>query len=61
MNKFIDSILLRKEFRELTRISRTTEWRLEQKGLLPTAVVIDGRVLGYKKSSYMKWLEDNSE
>ncbi|EPN4987711.1 helix-turn-helix transcriptional regulator [Vibrio alginolyticus] len=55
-----DRIISRAKFRALTGISRTTEWRLSQKGILPELVVIDGIVLGYKHSSYMLWLESNT-
>ena len=56
----IDRIIKKYEFRRLSGISRTTEWRWMRRGLLPQAVVIDGRILGYRESSYIKWLEDNS-
>ena len=56
----IDRIIKKYEFRHLSGISRTTEWRWMRRGLLPQAVVIDGRILGYRESSYIKWLEDNS-
>ena len=51
-----DRILSRAQFRELTGISRTYEWRLGQDGKLPAVVKIDGHVLGYKESDYLDWL-----
>ncbi len=53
-------IIKRSEFREITGISRTTEWRLAQEDNLPKAVVVNGRVLGYLESSYRDWLEQHS-
>lgn len=56
----VDRIISRAEFRSLTGISRTTEWRLSQKGLLPDCVIIDNVNLGYRESSYGIWLDKNS-
>ncbi|MFK5915354.1 MAG: hypothetical protein QM484_13365 [Woeseiaceae bacterium] len=55
-----DRIISRLEFRTLTGISRTTEFRMNRTGNLPAAVVIDGRILGYRESAYLSWLEKNS-
>jgi len=55
-----DRIISRSEFRELTGISRTSEWDLGRRGKLPTLVVIDGRKLGYLESAYLDWLKQNS-
>ena len=56
----IDRILSRSEFRALTGISRTTEFRMNRAGTLPAAVVIAGRHLGYRLSDYTTWLEKNT-
>ena len=56
----MDNIISKKEFRERTGFSRTSEWRYETKGLLPKTVTVGGRVLGYLESSYNKWIEDNT-
>ncbi len=53
----LDRILSRAEFRELTGLSRTSEWRLAKDGKTPSPVIIDGRIIGYRKSSYLLWLE----
>ena len=54
-----DRILSRSEFRELTGISRTSEWDLSRQGKLPPLVVIDGRKLGYLESAYNQWLQQH--
>ncbi|WP_392340721.1 helix-turn-helix transcriptional regulator [Moritella marina] len=56
----LDRIISRVKFRELTGISRTTEWRLAQKNLLPKQLEISGRHMGYLESSYIAWLELNA-
>ncbi len=55
-----DRIISRKEFRELTGISRTSEWRMLQTGLLPKIITINNRILGYKESDYKKWIKRNT-
>ena len=55
-----DRLISRNQFRELTGISRTTEWRLSQEGVLPGAVVVNGRFLGYLESAYADWLKQHS-
>lgn len=56
-----ERIITRKEFRELTGISRTKEWRLGQKGLLPNTIEVNARILGYLESSYIEWLLKHSK
>ena len=55
-----ERVISRKQFRELTGISRTTEWRLDKEGCLPDKIVIRGNILGYSESSYYSWLELHS-
>ena len=55
-----ERIILRKEFRELTGISRTTEWRMLQAGDLPKAIKVKNKTLGYLESEYRKWLKKNT-
>ena len=55
-----DRIISRKKFRELTGISRTTEWRMLQAGLLPKVIKVNGKILGYKESDYKKWIKKNT-
>jgi len=54
-----DRIISRNQFRELTGISRSTEWRLAQEGKLPALVEVNGRALGYLESAYNQWLQQN--
>jgi len=53
-------IIQRKEFRMLTGISRSTEWRLQQAGALPKVIKINDRILGYLESDYNEWLSKNT-
>ena len=53
----LDRIISRSEFRELTGLSRTSEWRLAKDGKTPAPVIVDGRIIGYRQSSYESWLE----
>ncbi len=55
-----DRIIKRTQFRELTGISRSTEWRLHQEGKLPALVEVNGIKLGYRESSYHDWLQSNT-
>lgn len=57
----MDNIISRKELRKRIGISRSTEWRYDRQGILPTKVILGGRVLGYLESSYKKWIQDNSD
>jgi prophage regulatory protein len=55
-----DRIINRAEFRELTGLSRTKVWRMEQENATPPPVTIDGRTLGYRLSDYTAWLESRT-
>ena len=55
-----DRIISRAEFRELTGISRTSEWDLLRRGKLPPIVIVNGRKLGYMASAVTAWMEANS-
>ena len=55
-----DRIIQRNEFRELTGISRTSEWRMLQAGLLPKVIKVNNRILGYLESDYKDWLSRNT-
>ena len=55
-----ERIISRAKFRELTGISRSSEWRLRQKGKLPTVVEVNGRKLGYPESAYNAWIKQYS-
>lgn len=56
----VNRIIQRNEFRELTGISRTTEWRMQQAGSLPKVIKINNRILGYRESDYNDWLSKNT-
>ena len=59
-NTVIDRLITREELRAYLNISKSTEWRMQQKGLLPKTVTVGGRILGYLLSAYLKWIKDNS-
>ena len=44
--KTIERVIRRNEFRELTGFSRSKEYRLSRKGLLPAILKLDGKVQG---------------
>lgn len=56
----VDRIIQRNKFRELTGISRTTEWRMLNAGLLPKIIKVNNRMLGYLESDYKEWLFKNT-
>ena len=56
----LDRIISRADFAELTGMSRTTLWRLLNSGDLPEVVKINGRILGFRESAYLAWLDKNS-
>ncbi len=55
-----DRIISRKEFAELTCLSRTSIWRLINSGDAPEVVIINGRILGFRESAYIAWLDRNT-
>ena len=60
MQNSTDRIISRPEFRELTGLSRTSEWRGRRDGKLPPVVRVGDRIIGYRESDYLKWLAANS-
>lgn len=56
----LDIIISRAQFRKLTSLSRTSEWKLQKLGNLPPVVKINGRILGYRASAYSAWLKQHS-
>lgn len=60
-NSNIDRIISRKEFAELTGMSRTSIWRGIKNGDLPATVVINNRVLGFLESDYLCWLDKHTQ
>ncbi|PCJ87994.1 MAG: DNA-binding protein [Thiotrichaceae bacterium] len=59
-NSNIDRVIDRSEFAELTGLSRTSVWRLINSGDAPKVVKINGRIIGFRESSYIEWLEKNT-
>ncbi len=59
-NSTIDRVISRAEFAELTGLSRTSIWRLVNSGNAPKVVKINGRIIGFRESSYKKWLDKNT-
>ena len=55
-----DRIINRAEFAELTGMSRTSIWRLINSGDAPEVVKINGRILGFRESAYIAWLDRNT-
>ena len=55
-----ERIISRKEFRELTGISRSSQWKMTREGKLPPEVKLnDNWILGYRYSDYLQWLQNN--
>lgn len=56
-----ERIISPQQFRNLTNMSRSKEFRLNGKKCLPPRVIIDGIVLGYRESDYLAWLETHTK
>jgi prophage regulatory protein len=52
----IDCFLRERELLAITRLSRSTRWRLEKAGQFPQARRIGPHSVGYLKSEIMQWL-----
>tara|TARA_R110001583_G_scaffold100539_1_gene246575 strand:+ start:4549 stop:4761 length:213 start_codon:yes stop_codon:yes gene_type:complete len=59
-NVILEKVITRAEFRMLTNMSRSKEYRLSRKGLLPASFLLDGKVQGYPESDYNNWLKNNT-
>ena len=54
-----DRIVLPAEYRKRAgNISRSTEHRDRKAGRTPTPITKNGRVIGYRESSFQKWLDE---
>lgn len=42
---------------ELMRKSRVSIWRWERDGVLPIPVRINGKVIGWRRSVFLEWME----
>ncbi|PSW68735.1 AlpA family phage regulatory protein [Photobacterium kishitanii] len=54
-------ILKRKDMVEILGISRVTLWRYMTKGVMPSAVIVNGRILGWKEKDIEDWLSNNTK
>jgi predicted DNA-binding transcriptional regulator AlpA len=53
-----DQIIRAKEVQEMTRLSRTTLWRMENKGEFPRRVSLGGNSVGWKLSEVSHWIDN---
>jgi prophage regulatory protein len=53
----VDDVVLReREEKALTRLSRTTRWKLERAGDFPKAIKLTSRARGHLRSEVLAWL-----
>lgn len=50
-------ILPLKELPNVLGISRTTLWKLRSEGSFPAPLKLNGKVLGWRRESIVKWLD----
>ncbi|WP_064601611.1 helix-turn-helix transcriptional regulator [Photobacterium sp. J15] len=53
-----DRFVREKERQQITQISRSTAWRLEQEGKFPARRQIGGRAVGWLHSELMDWVNN---
>ncbi len=53
-----DRIILEKERKQMTGISRTTAWRMEQKGQFPKRRKVSDGLVGWLESELISWIEN---
>ena len=53
----IDRIIREEECKLITGLSRSTRWRMEQKGRFPLRCQISPGCVGWKASELKKWFE----
>jgi len=53
-----DRIILEKERKQLTGISRSTAWRLEQKGRFPKRRQVSDGLVGWLESELVDWIQN---
>jgi len=51
-----DRIILEKERKQMTGISRTTAWRMEQKGKFPKRRQVSDGLVGWLESEINEWI-----
>ena len=54
-------ILLEKQVRDLTGLSRCTRWRLERRGEFPKRVTLTQRCVGWCEAEVLAWLKTRVE
>lgn len=58
MSETTDRFLLEEDVKAATRLSRTTRWRMEQKGEFPQRrIMTNGGRVGWLASEVQEWLE----
>jgi predicted DNA-binding transcriptional regulator AlpA len=58
MPKTPDRIIRAKEVQDLTGLSRTTLWRMENKGEFPRRVSLGGNLVGWRWSEISQWIDE---
>ena len=53
-----ERIILEKERKQMTGISRTTAWRMEQKGEFPKRRKVSDGLVGWLESELITWIEN---
>ena len=56
-NSYEDRFLRETEILKMTGISRTTRWRLENRGEFPKRYKISDGITAYKESEILEWIE----
>lgn len=56
-----DKMLRDKEVKHKTGLSRTTRWRLEQKGEFPKRRLISSRLVAWRLSEIDEWLSTRAQ
>ncbi len=54
----VDRIIRAQEVQNTTGLSRTTLWRMENKGEFPRRVSLGGNAVGWKLSEVQKWISE---
>ncbi len=56
-----DRFVREDECKNITGLSKTTRWRMEQKGTFPSRVRIGNRIVAWKLSKLNQWLESQGD
>jgi prophage regulatory protein len=60
MNQRTDRILRDRQVFDVTKLSKTTRWRLEREGLFPKKIQLSKNCVGWWESQILSWLEQRS-